>query len=133
MKNTAAGNHLDILIVEDSPTQAEELRYILEKKDYRVSLAANGMEALNFLENCVPDIVVTDILMPEMGGYELCKRIRSDEKLREVPVILVTSLSEPTDVIKGLEAGANNFITKPYDEKYILSRIEYLIASSSRF
>jgi DNA-binding response OmpR family regulator len=129
MKNTAAGNHLDILIVEDSPTQAEELRYILEKKDYRVSLAANGREALDFLENRIPDIVVTDILMPEMSGYELCKQIRGDEKLRELPVILVTSLSEPTDVIKGLEAGANNFITKPYDEKYIISRIEYLVAN----
>ena len=77
----------------------------------------------------MPDIVVTDILMPEMDGFELCKQIRADEKLRGLPVILVTSLSEPTDVIKGLEAGANNFITKPYDEKYIISRIEYLVAN----
>ena len=102
MKKTAGKNQLDILIVEDSPTQAEELRYILEKKDYRVSLAANGKEALNFLQSRMPDIVVTDILMPEMDGYELCKRIRADEKLKELPVILVTSLSEPTDVIKDL-------------------------------
>ena len=129
MKNTAGKNHLDILIVEDSRTQAEELRYILEKKDFRVSLAVNGKEALHFLQRRIPDIVITDILMPEMDGYELCKRIRADEKLKDVPVILVTSLSEPTDVIKGLEAGANNFITKPYDEKYIISRIEYLLAN----
>ena len=129
MKKTAGKNQLDILIVEDSRTQAEELRYILEKNDYRVSLAANGKEALNFLLSRMPDIVVTDILMPEMDGFELCKQIRADEKLRKLPVILVTSLSEPTDVIKGLEAGANNFITKPYDEKYIISRIEYLVAN----
>ena len=129
MKNTAGKNHLDILIVEDSRTQAEELRYILEKKDYRVSLAVNGKEALHFLQRRIPDIVITDILMPEMDGYELCKHIRADQKLRKLPVILVTSLSEPTDVIKGLEAGANNFITKPYDEKFIISRIEYLIAN----
>lgn len=129
MKKTTGKNHLDILIVEDSRTQAEELRYILEQQDYRVSLASNGKEALNLLKSWIPDIVVTDILMHEMDGYELCKRIRSDEKLRGVPVILVTSLSEPTDVIKGLEAGANDFITKPYDEKYIVSRIEYLIAN----
>ena len=129
MTKKAEENHLDILIVEDSPTQAEELRYILKKRDYMVSLAANGKEALNFLKSQTPDVVISDILMPEMDGYELCKRIRADEKLREVPVILVTSLSEPTDVIKGLEAGANNFITKPYDEKYITSRIEYLIAN----
>ena len=129
MKKTAATNHLDILIVEDSPTQAEELRYILEKNDYRVSLAGNGREALDFLQNRIPDIVVTDILMPEMDGFDLCKQIRADGRLRGLPVILVTSLSEPTDVIKGLEAGANNFITKPYDETYIISRIEYLVAN----
>jgi DNA-binding response OmpR family regulator len=129
MKKTAGKDHLDILIVEDSRTQAEELRYILEKRNFNVSLATNGREALTLLQQRIPDIVVTDILMPEMDGYELCKHIRADKKLREVPVILVTSLSEPTDVIKGLESGANNFITKPYDEKYIISRIEYLVAN----
>jgi DNA-binding response OmpR family regulator len=129
MKNSAEKNHFDILIVEDSRTQAEELRYILEKNDFKVCLAVNGKEALNFMKSRIPDIVVTDILMPEMDGYELCKHIRADVTLRDVPVILVTSLSEPMDVIKGLEAGANNFITKPYDEKHIISRIEYLIAN----
>lgn len=129
MKNSAGRNHLDILIVEDSPTQAEELRYILEKKEHKVSRVANGKEALNLLIYRIPDIVITDILMPEMDGYQLCRRIRADETMRELPVILITSLSEPTDVIKGLEVGANDFITKPYDEKYVLSRVEYLIAN----
>jgi DNA-binding response OmpR family regulator len=129
MKTSVSNNHLEILIVEDSPTQAEQLRYILGKKSYRVSLTTNGREALKFLERQVPDIVVSDIVMPEMDGYELCKQIRSDARLKNVPVILVTRLSEPTDVIKGLEAGANNFITKPYDEKYIISHIEYLVAN----
>jgi len=129
MENLIERNYLDILIVEDSPTQAEELRFILERKGFKVSLATNGKEALDFLKNHIPDIVMSDIVMPEMDGYELCKHIRADEKLKEVPVILVTSLSEPTDVIKGLEAGANNFITKPYDEKYIVSRIQYLVAN----
>ncbi len=129
MKEAEKRWHLDILAVEDSPTQAEELRYILEKKGHRVSLAANGREALNLLMQRIPDIVVTDILMPGMDGYDLCRHIRADPRLREVPVILVTSLAEPTDVIKGLEAGADNFITKPYDEAFIISRIDYLIAN----
>ena len=129
MKDTAEKDHLDILIVEDSRTQAEQLRYILEKKDFRVRLAASGRQALDFLQQQIPDVVVTDILMPGMDGYELCKRIRSEKRLKDVPVILVTSLSEPADVIKGLEAGADNFITKPYDERYIISRIEYLVAN----
>ena len=129
MENLIERNYLDILIVEDSPTQAEELRFILERKGFKVSLATNGKEALDFLKKHIPDIVMSDIVMPEMDGYELCKHIRADEKLKEVPVILVTSLSEPTDVIKGLEAGANNFIIKPYDETHIVSRIQYLIAN----
>jgi signal transduction histidine kinase len=129
MDNLTNTDDIDILIVEDSPTQAEELRFILDKRGYTVSLAVDGKEALRFLAIRIPDIVVTDIVMPEMDGYELCRQIRSDRRLKDVPVILVTSLSEPADVIKGLEAGANNFITKPYDEKYILSRIQYLIAN----
>lgn len=129
MKNGTATKHLEILVVEDSRTQAEELRFILENEGFKVSLAANGKEALRLMKKWLPDIVVTDILMPEMDGYEVCKHIRADERLRHLPVILVTSLSEPTDVIKGLEAGADNFITKPYDEKFIVSRIEYLIAN----
>ena len=129
MKETMGNNHLDILIVEDSRTQAEQLRYILEKKGFGVRLAVNGKEALDCLRRRIPDVVVTDILMPGMDGYELCRRIRSEERLREVPVILVTSLAEPADVVKGLEAGADNFITKPYDETYIISRIEYLVAN----
>ncbi len=129
MDNLTNTDNIDILIVEDSPTQAEELRFILAKRGYTVSLAVDGKEALRFLAIRIPDIVVTDIVMPEMDGYELCRQIRSDRRLKDVPVILVTSLSEPADVIKGLEAGANNFITKPYDEKYIVSRIQYLIAN----
>ncbi|HKN19515.1 MAG TPA: ATP-binding protein, partial [Dissulfurispiraceae bacterium] len=71
----------------------------------------------------------TDILMPEMSGYELCKRIRSDVNLRDIPVIIVTALSDPTDVLEGLEAEADNFITKPYDEGFLISRIQYMIAN----
>lgn len=123
-------NHLNILIVEDSPTQAEQLRFILEKNDFQVSVAVNGREAMKLLSKKKPDVVITDVMMPEMDGYELCRQIRSDARLRSLPVVLVTTLSDPTDVIKGLEVGANNFITKPYDEKYLVSRIQYLIANT---
>lgn len=122
-------NQVTILIVEDSPTQAEELRYILEKRGFHVLVAYNGKEALDILNKSIPSIVVSDILMPEMDGYELCKKIRKDMNLKELPVILVTSLSDPKDVIKGLECGANNFVTKPYDERYLISRINYQLAN----
>ena len=123
------GSKTEILIVEDSPTQAEKLKYILEEKGFSVFAAKNGIEALDILGKSSPKIIVSDVLMPEMDGYELCKRIRSDKNSQEIPIILLTSLSDPKDVIKGLESGANNFIVKPYDERYLLSRIDYLLAN----
>ncbi len=118
---------IEILVAEDSPTQAEHVRYMLEKRGFKVLSAANGKEALEVLKRHKPDIVVTDILMPEMSGYELCKKIRADVRLKDVPVIIVTALSHPADVLDGLEAEADNFITKPYDEDFLVSRIQYMI------
>ncbi len=122
-------DQVEILIAEDSPTQAEQLRHILEQHDYQVSVAGNGKEALDLINNNRPMIVITDIIMPHMDGYQLCKKIKSDENLKEIAVILLTSLSDPKDVVKGLECGADNFITKPYEERYLLSRIQYLLAN----
>ena len=131
MSETAATNHVEILVVEDSATQAEQLKYMLEKRGFKVSIASNGKEALASLRSHKPDIVITDIVMPEMNGYELCRQTRKDLDLHDMPVVLVTALTDPTEVVKGLEAGANTFITKPYDEKYLISRIEYLMANKS--
>ncbi len=121
---------IEILIVEDSPTQAEQLRYILEQNNFHVSAANNGKEALVMLAEHQPSLVLSDIVMPEMDGYELCKHIKADDNLRDIPVILVTVLSDPRDVAKALECGANNFITKPYDEEFLLSRIQYINAGT---
>lgn len=120
---------VEILIVEDSPTQAEQLKYLLERHGYAVTVAANGKEALAAARRRKPTLVISDIVMPEMDGYTLCKEVNSDEKLKDIPFILVTLLSSPQDVIKGLECGADNFIMKPYNEEYILSRINYIIAN----
>jgi PAS domain S-box-containing protein len=120
-------SQINILIAEDSPTQAEELRFLLEKSGYNVTVVENGLKALEFLKNSKTDILISDIVMPEMDGYELCKTIRSNDNLRNLPVVLLTSLSDPIDVIKGLGSGANNFIPKPFDEKLLLSHIEYIL------
>jgi PAS domain S-box-containing protein len=116
-----------ILIVEDSPTQAEQLQHILERHDYRVSVAGNGKQALALLGQSAPTMVISDIVMPEMDGYQLCKQIKSDERLKNIPVMLLTSLSDPIDIIRGLECGADNFLTKPYDEQMLRSRIQYIL------
>jgi PAS domain S-box-containing protein len=128
--NYIENNQVEILIVDDSPTQAENLKYILERHDFAVSVASNGIEALSLIRACKPTLVISDIVMPEMDGYQLCREIKNDEDLRCLPVILLTSLSDPRDVVRGLECGADIFITKPYEEKYILSRIQYILANT---
>ena len=120
---------IEILIAEDSPTQAEQLSYLLEESGFRVLVAANGKEAFEVAYQRRPSLVISDIMMPEMDGYTLCKEIKSDEKLKDIPIILLTSLSSPLDIIRGLECGADNFIPKPYEEDYLLSRIQHTLAN----
>ncbi|MCC6455552.1 MAG: response regulator [Caldilineaceae bacterium] len=121
----------EILVAEDSPTQAAQLQNLLEECGYTVVVAANGLLALEAARRHKPDLVISDIVMPQMDGYQLCQAIKTDDQLRDVPVVLVTSLSSPQDVIKGLACGADSFIRKPYDEKYLISRIEYLRANQT--
>ncbi|MFA7300265.1 MAG: PAS domain S-box protein, partial [Sideroxydans sp.] len=127
VSKTNKNNDLSILIAEDSRTQAEQLGFLLEEHGYQVTIAADGKHALEAAQAQKPTLVISDIVMPEMDGYELCKAIKSDENLQDIPVILVTTLSDSRDVIRGLECGADNFIRKPYDERYLLSRINYLL------
>jgi diguanylate cyclase (GGDEF)-like protein len=121
---------IKVLILEDSPTQAVELEYILEKGGYSSVTVVNGKKALDYLNdssNIIPDIIISDIVMPEMNGFDFCRAVKNSNVLKNIPIILLTSLANPSDVILGLECGADNFITKPYKEKYLLSRIKYLL------
>ena len=120
---------VEILIVEDSATQREQLQHLLQERGFTVTSAANGREAFEIARQRPPTIVITDIVMPELDGYGLCKALRSDEVLKEIPVMLLTSLSEPHDVILGLECGADSFLRKPYQADYLLNRIGYLLMS----
>jgi len=115
---------VEILIVEDSLIQAEELRYMLETQGYHVSVAYNGVEALAAMRKHRPALVISDIVMPIIDGYELCRQIQNDEELKDIPIILLTFLSDPADVIKSLEYGAHIFVTKPYSEHSLLARIQ---------
>jgi PAS domain S-box-containing protein len=120
---------VEILIAEDSQTQAEQLKHLLEESGFVVRIARNGRQALAMAEERKPTLIISDIVMPEMDGYSLCKQIKSSEGLKELPVMLVTSLTSPQDVIKGLECGADNFIRKPYDGKELLARINYILTN----
>lgn len=118
---------VEILLAEDSPTQAEKLRYLLEEHGYSVIAVANGKQALAAARALKPTLIVSDVMMPEMDGFMLCREIKHDEQLKDLPVILLTSLSDIQDIMRGLECGADNFIRKPYDNDYLLSRIRYLL------
>jgi len=117
----------EILVVEDSPTQAAKLRFLLEGKGYGVKVASNGALALDALRRQTPGLVLSDIMMPEMDGYGLCHAIKSDPATKEIPVILVTSLIDTQDIVRGLECGADNFVRKPYADDYLLLRIEHVL------
>jgi len=116
-----------VLIAEDSPTQAAQITQFLRDLGYSVDAARSGTEAYELAVSDPPDILISDIVMPGMNGYELCRKLKSTPGLEETPVILVTSLSQPQDVLAGLEAGADNFIIKPYDEDTLGARVSYLL------
>lgn len=118
-----------ILIAEDSRTQAMELMVILEQFGYRVVVAKNGREALELARENPPDLFISDVVMPEMDGYALCEAVKTDPDLTDIPFILVTTLSSPHDVFKGLNVKADNFIIKPYDQDLLMSRTKYLITN----
>jgi len=117
----------EILIVEDSPTQALELQFFLEKNHFIADIAYCGEEAWDKIQSHQPHIVVTDVVMPGMDGFELCQKIRTNPHTKALPLILLTQLSDSHDVIRGLECGANNFITKPFKEDFLIARIEYIL------
>jgi signal transduction histidine kinase len=125
--NQIKPDEIEILIVEDSPTQAERLRRLIQSLHYNARVAANGQLALAAIRERKPHLVLSDIVMPEMNGYDLCRAIKADPTLRDIPVILVTSLNDPKDIIRGIECGADNFIRKPYAEDYLLNRISHML------
>ncbi len=127
VNTSPAEKAVNILVVEDSATQAEQLRYLLEQHSYVVAVANNGTQALEHIGKHTPTLVITDIVMPEMNGYELCQKIKDNEKTRGIPVILLTSLNNSEDVLEGLACGADNFISKPYNKQYLLSNIANIL------
>lgn len=122
-------NGVEILIAEDSLTQAELLSHLLQEQGYTVTATANGRQALDAARKRKPTLIVSDIVMPEMDGYELCKAIKADSKLQDIPVVIVTFLSGIQDIVMALDCGADNFIRKPYAPAALISRIEYILSN----
>jgi PAS domain S-box-containing protein len=123
----------EILVVEDSALQAKRLRRLLEKEGFQVRVAYNGQEGLEAAREREPSLVVSDIIMPVMDGYEMCRLMKNDDSLKHVPIILLTSLTNPQDVFSGLESGADSYVCKPYEGQALIARIhQALLASDQR-
>jgi len=117
-----------ILVVEDSLTQAKRLTHLLERHGFAVACVHDGPAALAAMRDRRPSLVLSDVVMPGMSGYELCAAIRADPSGAELPVALLTALTAPQDILMALEAGATDFITKPYDEAYLINRLHGIFA-----
>jgi two-component system phosphate regulon response regulator PhoB len=121
-----------ILIVEDEAPQAEMLRYNLEKEGFRTVVAATGEDALARTEMEVPDLVIVDWMLPERSGIEVCRRLRSRAETRQLPIIMLTARGEEGDRVLGLEAGADDYVVKPYSPREMVARVQALLRRASR-
>lgn len=117
-----------ILVVEDGVTEAFAIQKLLARSGYRVTLAGSGRDALAALERGEFRMVISDIDMPGMNGYEMCLAIKSHPRLCTIPVILLTTLSATENILQGLKAKADYYLTKPYTPRYLLARVENLLA-----
>lgn len=116
-----------ILVVDDEALYVQLLRCILEQKGYEVADAPNGEEALRLLKPFAPDVVLLDVIMPVLDGFETCRRIKSDPATAPIPVLMVTSLSDRDDRLKGIAAGANDFLSKPVDAEEVSLRVSNMV------
>ena len=112
-----------VLIVDDDPTAREALLSILEGEEYELQQAKDGIQALQMLKHLQPDLILLDVMMPAMDGFEVCRRIRATPALAEVPIILLTALDDRDSLVRGIESGADDFLSKPPDRRELVARV----------
>lgn len=134
--STRQGTHVEtdtavtpakILVVEDEPALRTLLRALLEQSGYRVVTAEDGQAGLDAVNQELPDLVLCDVMMPRMDGYELCRRLKANYATSHVPIILLTARTESEDKFQGLHHGANDYVTKPYEQRELLMRVRNLL------
>lgn len=116
-----------ILIVDDEEHILELLKFNLENAGFKVITASNGIEALEYLKNSLPKLILLDLMLPGMDGYDVCKEIRREKNLSNIPIIMITARSEELDKILGLELGADDYITKPFSIRELIARVKAVL------
>ena len=112
-----------ILVVDDTPANLQALAAILKEKGYQISVATNGQQALDVLGRVQPDLILLDVMMPEMDGFETCRRLKVSDQLRHIPVIFLTGKTDTTDIVRGFELGAVDYVAKPFNAHELLARV----------
>ena len=120
----------NVLLVEDEKSITTLIKYNLEKEGFKVYCSETGEDALKVIKEKIPDIVILDWMLPDTSGIDVCRHIKIDKKLKNIPVLILTAKGEPDDKIKGLEVGADDYVTKPFNNKELLLRIKSLIKRS---
>ncbi len=116
-----------ILVVDDNPQNCELLQAYLEDVDCRTIPARDGLEALKIVAQTPPDLILLDVMMPKMSGFEVCKRIKNDPKNSNIPIIMVTALNEFGDIERGIDSGTDDFLSKPVNKLELLTRVRTLL------
>jgi len=117
----------DILIVDDNAQNAELLQAYLEPLDCRVRIAVDGVDALEQVDKQQPDLILLDIMMPRMSGFEVCRRLKNNPETKDIPVVMVTALNELADVERGVDSGADDFLSKPINKLELLTRVKSVL------
>ncbi|MCP4153372.1 MAG: response regulator [bacterium] len=115
--------HPLILIVDDVPKNLQVLGAILRKEEYKIAPATSGVQALNMLKEIQPDLILLDVMMPDMDGFEVCAKLKESKATRELPIIFLTAKTETEDIVKGFSIGAMDYVTKPFNSAELLSRV----------
>lgn len=122
--------HPTILLVEDEPAQREALRYNFEVEGFNVDEADNGNEALKLAREKIPDVLVLDWMLPKCSGLEVCRQLKRDPKTRKIPILMLSARVEEVDRVRGLETGADDYVTKPYSIVELIARVKVQIRRS---
>lgn len=113
-----------IVVIEDEEDIRELIRYNLEKDGYRVLAARSGEEGISLVRSAMPDLVMLDLMLPGIDGLQVCREIKADEKLKDIPIVMVTARGDEPDVVSGLELGADDYVSKPFSPKVLVARVK---------
>lgn len=116
--------HNSILLVDDEPENLQPIVHFLEQSEYKIHISLSGSAALEILQHLVPDLILLDIIMPDIDGYETCRRIKADPKLSDIPVLFMTAVTDISNKVKGFEVGCQDYITKPIQYEELLARVK---------